>query len=375
MFDDVDDDLVSRAILRIAQQTRYLAPWTALPLASASIAVADMLQNLTGHTVHDVYFPFVRFSVLHAMRVSLAWAAMTRGRKSVGLFADLFGFLVIAWGGGTLVSLLLGNPPAWLISPVPWLVYVAVYLVTIPTRLASVISSAPSLPLGLVLSLVDGMTRGVSVASMPALTESSPKTAGSWLAPVVLGAIATCGGGWIAQTLGLARESWAMGRPSVLGGGVWNTLDVWAALIAGVAYSTLNGHYPALRKVRPLVAEALPDDLEITPGVARAVAVLIFAGLFAARTLAVYFQPAAKVAEQRIQAKAASLPSKAAALSEKIKADVTPIKAQTPEPETPRRSTRSSRAETPSTTSGTPAPGEDTPSKPRKRRAKKKATS
>lgn len=254
----------------------------------------------------------------------------------------------------------------------PWLVYVAVYLCTIPTRVASVLGSAPALPLGLVLSLVDGMTRGVSVASMPALTEASPKTAGSWLAPTVLGAIATCGGGWIAQTLGLARESWAMGRPAVLGGGVWDTLDVWAAMIAGVAYSALDGRYPALQTVRPLVAEALPDDLEINAGVARAVAVLIFVGLFTLRTLAAYFRPAAKAAEQRIQAKAASLPSKAAPLSEKTKADLTTAKAATPE--TPTRTTRSSRANTPATPA-TPATGEDTPSKPRKRRAKKKASS
>ncbi len=280
-----------------------------------------------------------------------------------------------AGGGGTLVSILLGNPPAWLLSPVPWLVYVAVYLATIPTKIASVIGSAPALPLGLVLSLVDGLTRGVSVASMPALTEASTKTAGSWLAPAVLGAIATCGGGWIAQTLGLAKESWAMGRPAVLGGGVWDTLDVWAAMLATVAYSALDGRYPALRKVRPLVTEALPDDLEINTGVARAVAVLIFAGLFAARALAIYFRPAAKVAEQRIQAKAASLPAKASVLSEKTKADIpaVKVKAPTPEPETPRRSTRSSRANTPATPA-TPAGGEDTPSKARKRRTKKKTT-
>ncbi len=94
--DGLEDDLVSRAIVRVAKQTRNLVPWTALPFATASVAVADVLQNLTSHTVHDVYFPFVRFSVLHAARVAIAWAAMTRGRKPVGLFADLFGFLVIA---------------------------------------------------------------------------------------------------------------------------------------------------------------------------------------------------------------------------------------------------------------------------------------
>ncbi|CAK9783117.1 hypothetical protein CC85DRAFT_284132 [Cutaneotrichosporon oleaginosum] len=410
---DIDgkDDLVSRAILRVAEQTRFLVPWTALPFASASLAVAGLLQNLTSQTVHDVYFPFVRFSVLHAVRVGIAWAAMTRGRKPVSVSADLFGFLVIAWGGGTLVSLLLGTPPAWLVSPVPWVVYTAVYLCTIPTKVASLLGSAPALPLGLALSLVDGLTRGVSVASMPALTEASPQTAGSWLAPAVLGAIATCGGGWIAQMLGLARESWAIGRPSVLGGGVWDTLDVWAAMIAGVAYSALDGRYPALQKVRPLIADALPDDLEINGSVARAVAVLIFTGLFALRTLAVYFRPAVKATEHRIQAKAASLPSKAAALSEKTKAEVPVIqaampsekaqasvpavttatlsekpkpeipavkaqtpKAHTPEPEMPRRSTRSSRSNTPATHT-TPAVGEDTPKKARKRQSKKKAVS
>ncbi|GMK56498.1 hypothetical protein CspeluHIS016_0303380 [Cutaneotrichosporon spelunceum] len=364
--EDKHGDLASRLILHIAKATRFVAPWTSLPLATASIAVEDLIENLTGRTVHSAYFPFVRFSVLHAARVTIAWVAMTNGRKQVGLFADLFGFL---GGGSTLVSLLSGSPPAWLLSPAPWLVYVAIYLIAVPTKLASVVSQAPSLPLGLVLSFIDGMARGVTVASMPSLTESSPKTAGSWLAPIVLGVIATCGGGWIAQTLGLARESWTIGRPSVLGGGVWDTLDVWAAVIAGVVYSALVGNYPALRKLRPLVVETLPSDLEITPGVARAVAVLVFTSLFAARTIATCLRPATKEAEKRIQAKTSSLPEKAAVPSENV-TNATP--AQTPEPKTHRRSTRSSRAATPATVS--PA-SEDTSSKPRKRRAKKKKNS
>lgn len=92
-----DHDFVSRLILRVAQQTRYLAPWTALPFASASLRVAELLSHLTSEQVHRVYFPFVRFSVLHAVRVAIAWAAMTRGRRGqVGVLADLFGFLVIA---------------------------------------------------------------------------------------------------------------------------------------------------------------------------------------------------------------------------------------------------------------------------------------
>lgn len=277
-------------------------------------------------------------------------------------------------GGGTLVSLLLGSAPAWLVTPMPWLVYVAIYLATIPTRIASILSSAPALPLGLTLSLVDGMTRGVSVASMPALTEASPSTAGSWLAPAVLGAVATCGGGWIAQTLGLADSTWTMGRPAVLAGGLWATMDVWGAIVAGIAYSALDGRYPALKGVRPLVAEALPDDLEINTGVARAVAVLILAGLFAARTLAIYLLPAAKVAEQRIQAKGASLPTKAAALSEKprahAQADVAAPESKATE-STPRASTpRSTRASSRATTPGDGL--EDTPTKARKRRSKRK---
>lgn len=92
-----DLDFASRLILRVAQQTRYLVPWTALPFAAASLRIAELLHHLTSQTVHDVYFPFVRFSVLHAVRVSIAWAAMTRGRRGqVSVLADLFGFLVIA---------------------------------------------------------------------------------------------------------------------------------------------------------------------------------------------------------------------------------------------------------------------------------------
>lgn len=259
------------------------------------------------------------------------------------------------------------------------------------------LTSVPALPLSLVLSLVDGMTRGVSIASMPALTEATNTTKGSWLAPALLGAIATCGGGWIAQTLGLTQSEWTMGRPAALAGGFWSTMDVWGAIVAGIAYSALDGRYPALQGVRPLVAEALPEDLEINTDVARAVAVLIIAGLFAARALYTALRPAVKVAEKHIQEKGASLPAKAAALNEKtrtkLQADIAAagdVKAASLD--TPRTNRSSSRTSTPSAagegkvaghetprttraSSRATTPGdslEDTPSKARKRRSKKK---
>lgn len=263
----------------------------------------------------------------------------------------------------------------------------SIYLLSIPTRLASILSQAPSLLLGLVLSLVDGMLRGTAVSSMPALAEASPSTHGSWLAPALLGAVATCGGGWIAQTLGLAQDTWTMGRPAALGGGLWATMEVWGAMLAGIAYSALDRKYAALEKVRPLFAEALPHDLEIDTGVARAVAVLILVGLFAARTLVTALAPAAKVAEKQIQAKAASLPAKASALKDKEamrvkdasenKEKSSPRRSKVAEEvalDTPRTTRSSSRATTPATP-GTPGDGlEDTPSKTRKRRSKKKVT-
>lgn len=78
----------------IANTTALLAPLT-LPLASIA-PLSDLIDHVTTTQVHPTYFPFLRFGAIHAARVSLVWAGMTKNRKTkVPVLQDLFGYLVL----------------------------------------------------------------------------------------------------------------------------------------------------------------------------------------------------------------------------------------------------------------------------------------
>lgn len=123
--------------------------------------IISVLEHLSTRTVHETYAPFLRLPFLHAIRVSMVWASLTRssgrdGRK-VGVLQDLFGYLVMACellvlhynhgdhpstdlalgGGSTLASLLQSTPPPWLISPTVWIIYPLTYLVFVRTNISS----------------------------------------------------------------------------------------------------------------------------------------------------------------------------------------------------------------------------------------------
>ena len=71
-------------------------------------SITSLVDHLTTTTVHP-WFPYGKFAVLHAVRVSVVWASLTRGRKTrrgdigregrdagkVGVLGDLFGYLVM----------------------------------------------------------------------------------------------------------------------------------------------------------------------------------------------------------------------------------------------------------------------------------------
>ncbi|TXT08656.1 hypothetical protein VHUM_02784 [Vanrija humicola] len=281
---------------RIASATLPFELSLEAPLAAVP-TVQTLVRHLQTTNVHP-YVPFARFGALHALRVGLAWAQMTRGRDGrVGVLADLLGFLVVAWGGGTLNSIIASQPPFWLVTPTPWGLYVAGYAALIPTGLAEFIASTlPALPLALLTAGLDGLLRGVAITLVPALTAAfvPPNARYGWFAPVLLSAVATCGGGWIVQAFGLHKARWALGRPAVLDGGLLNTLDVWGAALTALLYLTLTGAYPTLRPLGSAFASSLPADLtggDKAPGAlvshdtARAIAVVFLTALFAARAL------------------------------------------------------------------------------------------
>jgi hypothetical protein len=79
----------------IANTTSTLAPIN-LPLAPV-VPLSHFIDHITSTPVHPTYFPFLRFGAVHATRLTLVWAGMTKSRKKpVTVLQDLFGYLVLA---------------------------------------------------------------------------------------------------------------------------------------------------------------------------------------------------------------------------------------------------------------------------------------
>jgi hypothetical protein len=86
-------------IRRAADQLSGLTPTTlplSLPIAPIT-PIAQLIAHLTSNPVHQTYFPYLRFGVLHAIRVTTVWAGLTKSRQGrVGVLHDLFGYLTMA---------------------------------------------------------------------------------------------------------------------------------------------------------------------------------------------------------------------------------------------------------------------------------------
>ncbi|WVQ83373.1 hypothetical protein IAT38_005514 [Cryptococcus sp. DSM 104549] len=345
----------------IADQTSRLAPITlTVPSPSTSILqLSQFVHHVTTTPIHPVYLPYLRFGAIHAARVTTVWAVMTKGRKGkVGVLQDLFGYLVLAWGGSTVTSLLLGQAPSWLISPTPWIIYPSVYALLVPTGLSSYITStAPALLFNITTAFVDGMTRSTSLSALPALVAAS--TTGiaanaSWWTYALLSALGITSGGLIVGLLGLNEASWTIGVPSLLKGGVLGTLDAWGAALVGLVYLALTAHIEEVAPLGEALAAVLPADVThgaqgkaiVDPLHARAICVLLFGSLLAVRAVALAWQG------RKVGAKKPAVAKKTEVLVTEEKGAVvkSPVKVKpdgTGKP-TPRKSPRvRSRASTP----------------------------
>ena len=95
------------------------------------------------------------------------------------------------------------------------------------------------------------------------------------------------------QGLGLHEDAWKIGKPTVLNGGLLNTLDLWSGIVIGIVFAALTGSAQSLEPITRLFDAVLPSDLKVnTPddGVvdyktARAISVLILGSLLFARVI------------------------------------------------------------------------------------------
>ncbi|RXK35702.1 hypothetical protein M231_07030 [Tremella mesenterica] len=288
----------------IVYQTKFLSPLT-LPLPSPLFRpvgpLANIINHITSTPVHETYFPFLRFGVIHAARVTTVFSALKQASStgpSAGGLQDLIAYLTLAWGGGTTISLLLSEPPSWLLSPAPWIIYVPIYLLLVPTGLSQyIVITCPPLILSLVGAYIDGLTRGTTISSLP---PALPSEVTLWT-QVLLSGIAIVSGGFIFQLLGMHKRTWQLTTPSILLGGIWATLELWGGMLVGLTYAALMRTHEEVAWLGDLFSLALPRELQsgfkaegklgsvVDHDTARALCVLLFGSLLALRVVVTTF--------------------------------------------------------------------------------------
>ncbi|WVF69961.1 hypothetical protein IAT40_004746 [Kwoniella sp. CBS 6097] len=257
---------------KLSDTLAQLAPITLSVPTSPIFQVSKFVHHVTTTPIHPVYLPYLRFGVIHAARVTTVWAALTKARKNnkkVGVLQDLFGYLTMAWGGSTVVSLLLNQPPTWLSSPTPWIIYPSVYLLLIPTGLSHyIVSTCPTSLFNIFGALVDGMTRATTITSLVTLIGSNSAFINTMNGDVnlwtyaLLSALAITSGGLFVGSFGLGEDEWKLGVPGLLKGGLLGTLDAWGASLVGLIWLALTRQSSVLAPFSEFLHIALPSDIQ-----------------------------------------------------------------------------------------------------------------
>lgn len=166
----------------------------------------------------------------------------------------------------------------------------------------------PALPapatLDTLLPVIDALARSFPItgAVLGVSAHPNPAIRGSLLFQLILGALASSGGGLAASTFNVFSSSWSFSTPPVLSAGIWGSMDVWAGALGAAIFGLLTQSHPAYG---PAIA-ALNGGKEgaiMTPLGARSVVVLVLTGLFAARAVVTHHMasPQASKARQQVR--------------------------------------------------------------------------
>ncbi|KAF9049325.1 hypothetical protein BDZ89DRAFT_1057678 [Hymenopellis radicata] len=211
---------------------------------------ADALTFLTTTKVHSTLFPYPWAPTLHAARISMAYQAnMRRTSSNLSWGTYLAGYLVMCWGGMVISHSLLSMSPPILYSIHPYINYLSTHLVLtavfnfFPQLLTHPALEVALLPIDALLR-TNAVTSTVSLLHAPASNAVDPKLSSSPLFHIILGAVASAGGGVTAATLKTWTPEWSFGTPVFLrnGAGVIGSLDVWGGSLVAVVFSMMTQH-------------------------------------------------------------------------------------------------------------------------------------
>jgi len=281
--------------------------------------VVGLTHLITTKPVHPVLFPYPWLQTLHAARISLAFRTRIRALGTEGKIsraAEYAGFLLMCWGGSLGVHTLLSLSSPQILSIHPYINYL------IPHIFLSALFPLPFPLLKLVdtlLPLIDAILRtgGITSSLHLALTHTSlgqPKP--SLFLQLLLGAIASAGGGVLAGTLNVFSPNWSFSTPPFLlsntpGGFLLGTLDLWSGSIVSLVYGILIGSHPSYVPIQRFLLSIAPSLFSNVPKghlktqvlsgnvvqlmgplEARSVSVIVLSLIYAYRVYEVHYRPA-----------------------------------------------------------------------------------
>ncbi|KAG0150213.1 hypothetical protein CROQUDRAFT_38661 [Cronartium quercuum f. sp. fusiforme G11] len=235
------------------------------------------LFKLISEPIYPSLFPIPLIPFIHAARLSWAYQHLrVKAGGHLSWTADLTGYLVMAWGGSVMVSLVLYQPIAQLVSPRPLIIY------TLTHWILKLVRFRPSLAtLDRLLPLPDALIRTATITAAvdAVVAHREAAYAGSLMLQLFIGAMAASGGSALAQAVGATQPAWRwarpewMERPSAL-----RALDVWSGVLIAIIYGILRQTHPVYR---PL-AEALmgPSQALLAPAPARGACAILLSFIY-----------------------------------------------------------------------------------------------
>lgn len=190
-----------------------------------------------------------------------------------------------------LVNFLMFQPPAQLLSVHPYINYLGVHFL-----LGYAIDFAPSPKIiDTALPLLDAIMRTGAICGAVNLAHSHSNTAisSSLFFQLLVGGIASAGGGVTAATLGVWSAEWSFRAPPFLRGGVVDTLDIWSGSVAAAVYGCLLGLHPSYepytRWLSGMGEKYVAGTPLMSPLDARAVSVILLTTIYAFRVYKVHY--------------------------------------------------------------------------------------
>ncbi|KZO92037.1 hypothetical protein CALVIDRAFT_557843 [Calocera viscosa TUFC12733] len=213
----------------------------------ALVRLEGLIQSYSTVPLYPGYVPIPIFTVVHSLRVFIAWTQATKASGAygkIGYLQGLFGYLVAAWSGMTMTCILLAVPPIWMYNAQFFLTYVAAFSILSLGPIPDLLSHIPAEA----LAILDGFYRTSGAIGTMQLAQKNPSVGlrTSPLSALVLGALTSGGGTLLLPTFGLAERDWTLRTPPVLKGNVWTTLDLWAGAAVVAVYAFLSEAHPAL---------------------------------------------------------------------------------------------------------------------------------